>query len=222
MLFKDNLTGTDLAEVKFAHQKLHDELHIKLGKRDTLKQKLENGKQRLQHIEKEIEWITKGVGFLQTLSDLTRQQILDRIGNIVTDALQRVKDPNLTFRMNLTMERNQVDLKFTIYDAVTKMEYDILKSRGGTLAHIVGFPLRISLLVKWNPSLSRILILDEDFYALHEDDQEPMAEFIRQISEKLNVQIISVSHDPTIAKRAHRIFQVLKRNGKSTVEEKPS
>lgn len=211
-----------LSEIKTTYQRLNNELYAKLGRRDTLLQKRNDDQTRLRDIATETDYLTKASVFLQTLSDSTRQQIIERISSIVTDALQKVKDPNLEFRMLLSTERNQVDVKFVVFDKHTQREYDILDSCGGSIADIVTYPLKIALLLKWEPALSRVMILDENFKFVSVADQEPLGEFVRQVSEKLTLQTILITHSPVIASKAHRIFEVTKSGDASKVDERPS
>jgi len=211
-----------LSQLKETYTRLNDELFLKLGKKKALEDKAISTTKRLEEIKTTTEHLIKASLFLQTLSDTTRQQIIDRISSIVTDALQKIKDPDLEFKMNLSTERNQVDVKFVVVNKKTEQEYDILNSCGGSIADIVTFPLKVALLLKWEPSLSRILILDESFKFVSVADQEALGEFVRQISEKLNLQTILVTHSPTLTAKAHKVFEVTQAKGLSTVEEKPS
>ena len=211
-----------LLEVKELYQRYNNDIHRRLGIKETLEKKLKECESRISEIETTIDRVIKASSFLQTLSDTTRQQVVDKISAIVTDALQKVKDPNLEFKMNLSTERNQIDLKFVVYDKTTKREYDILNSCGGSIADIVTFPLRVSLLMKWDPVLARLMILDENFKFVSTIDQESLAEFVQQISEKLNLQTLLVTHSERFSAKAHKIFHVSKQNGISKVEVKPS
>lgn len=208
--------------LKRSFSKLNDSLNTKLGVKKTLEKKLLETNSRLEEIERLSDSYIKASLFLQTLSDTTRQQVIDRISSIVTDALQNIKDPNLEFKMVLSTERNQVDLSFYVVNKESGQEYDILNSCGGSIADIVSFPLKFSLLMKWTPTLSRLLILDENFKFVSVSDQEPLGEFVRQISEKLGLQIILVTHSPTLSSKANKIFQVSQIKGVSKVEDKPS
>ena len=211
-----------LNTLKSLYQSLNNDLHVKLGERDTLQKKLEASKNRVVEIEQTADKLTKTSQFLQTLSDVTRQQIIDRISTIVTDALQKIKDPNLTFKMVLSTGRNQVDVSFVVVEKDTGKELDIIHSSGGTIADLITFPLKVSLLLKWSPQLSRLMLMDEQFKFVAAQDREALAEFIRQISEKLNLQILLVTHMPELTARAHRVFGVTKKGSKSLIEEKPS
>jgi DNA repair ATPase RecN len=208
-----------LSDVKLAFQVRNNALHVKVGKRDTLEMQLANCQERLRTIDMESENLSKASAFLQTLSDQTRQQILDKISGIVTDALQKIKDKNLTFRMDLSTSGNQVDLDFIVHDRLLNMDQDILQSAGGTIADIVTFPLRVSLLLKWDPELARVLIMDENLKFVSVADQAPLSDFVRQLTEQLKLQVILVTHSETISSRAHRVFQVSKKDGASSVVE---
>lgn len=211
-----------LFDLQQKYRALNNNLHQRLGRRETLVAKIEQNKKKLKSIDEEIEVLTKASTFLQTLSDETRKDILDKISGIVTDALKKVKDPTLEFRMNLSTERNQVDVQFTVFDETTKQEYNILDSCGGSIADIITFPLKVALLTKWEPALSKVMILDENFKFVSVADQEPLGEFVRQVAERLGVQIIQVTHSPVIASKAHRIIEVSKQGSKSKIEERPS
>lgn len=211
-----------LTALKFNYQNLNNDLHVKIGERDGLKQKLVTSQNRIISIDQATDKLIRTSQFLQTLSDVTRQQIIERISAIVTDALQKIKDPNLTFKMLLSVERNQVDVSFVVVEKDTGNELDIIHSSGGTIADLITFPLRVSLLLKWSPQLSRLLLMDEQFKFVAAQDRESLAEFIRQISEKLNLQILLVTHMSELTARAHKVFGVIKKGNKSVIEERPS
>lgn len=152
---------------------------------------------------------------VQKLSELSRVETLDKVATIVTVALQDIKDPSLSFKINYTVERGQPVADFVIHDSKLQMDLDIMNSCGGTLADLVELPLKVSLLLKWQPRLAKILILDESFKHVSAADRPALANFIRQLSEKLGLQIILVTHSTELASHAHRVFSV-HHNGKSS------
>lgn len=208
-----------LSELEDKWKDIDDDVKVRIGKQEVLLSKMATCNARLKEIESRTAIITKTSEFLQTLSDTTRKQIIDKISMIVTDALQKVKDPNLEFKMVLSTERNQIDLKFLIKDTVTQNEYDIINSCGGSIADIVSFPLRVSLLMKWEPELSKLLILDEQFKYVSLADQEPLAEFVSQLSNKLGLQTLLITHSEKISSKADKVFKVFQKNRISQVCE---
>lgn len=196
---------------------LHDQ---KQGQLQAFRNRLYTCQGQINELERKENVSQKASLFLQSLSDVTRTQVLDKISGIVTEALQTVKDKNLEFRMYLSTERNAADLKMVVFDKITNEEYNVLESMGGGVADLISFILRTALLVKWTPSLSRVIIADESFKHVSVKDQEKVAEFIKLLCDKLGLQLILISHSDVITKQASKVFEVTKENGISKVEVK--
>ncbi|MGH7974922.1 MAG: hypothetical protein ACREBR_05305 [bacterium] len=194
----------------------------KLGQLQVLRGRLATSQEKFAQLTTQEDITFKASLFLQSLSDQTRLQVLDKISGIVTDALQTVKDKNLVFTMQLVTKANQPTLEMGIIDKLSGQTYDVLTSFGGGICDIVSLALRVALLVKWQPMLSRVLILDEACKHVASKDQELLAVFVRKLSEALNLQFIWISHAPVLEQAAHKIFEVTKDGGLSKAEEKTS
>ena len=195
----------------------------KVGKLQALEQQLANCNARLSTLSADEDTVSKASLFLQSLSDTARIQVIEKISGLVTEVLQAVKDPNLEFKMVLGNERGQPDLKFFVLDKLTGTEFSALDSMGGGICDIIAFTLRLALLTKWQPSLAKIIIADESFKHVSVKDQEPLAEFIKLLCDKLNLQMILITHSNVISTVASKTFEVTKgSNGISKVEERTS
>jgi chromosome segregation ATPase len=201
---------------------LKNTFHRKAGQLQAIKERLTACEGKILELTAKEDNTLKASLFLQSLSDQTRLQVLDKISGIVTDALQTVKDKNLVFQMQLVTKANQPTLEMNILDKLTGQTYDVLTSFGGGICDIVSLALRVALLVKWQPSLSRVLVLDEACKHVAQKDQELLAVFVRKLSEALNCQFIWISHSNILQQAAHKTFEVTKHDGQSTVEEKNS
>lgn len=201
---------------------LKNRYNQKLGMLNALQDRANSCQEKIVQLTAEEDNTLKASLFLQSLSDQTRLQVLDKISGIVTDALQTVKDKNLIFQMQLVTKANQPTLEMGILDKQTGEIYDILNSMGGGIADIVSLSLRIALLCKWQPNLSRIVVLDEIGKHISIKDQELLSEFVRKLSEALNLQMIWISHSDVLKNNASKVFEVTKHDGISKVEEKAS
>jgi len=190
----------------------------KFGQFQALKERLVTAQEKLIVFTEKEDVTLKASLFLQSLSDQTRLQVIDKISGIVTDALQTVKDPNLVFSMQLVTKANQPTLEMNIVDKLSGQAYDVLTSFGGGVCDIVSLALRVALLVKWQPALSRVLILDEACKHVAHKDQELLAVFVRKLSEQLGVQFVWISHSEVLQNQAHKIFEIQKENGKSIIK----
>lgn len=159
---------------------------------------------------------------VQKLTELSRQENLDKIAAIVTKAIQDVKDPTLSFRINYKVERNQPAVDFVIFNSRFNVEQNIKLSCGGTLEDLAEFPLRVSLLLKWRPKLGQLLIFDEAFTQVSKQDRPAFASFIRQLSEELNLQIILITHSTDLVSYAHKVLKVEHDGQKSSITDATS
>jgi DNA repair exonuclease SbcCD ATPase subunit len=199
---------------------IKQQFNRKLGQLESLRDRHTLTNNRVLELTVKEDQTAKASLFLQSLSDSTRIQVLDRISGIVSECLQVVKDPNLEFKMVLQVKANQPVLEMYVRDRTTDQLYDAVQSMGGGLCDLISLSLRISLLCKWTPSLSKILVLDEIGKHISVKDQELLAEFVKKISTVLGVQFIWISHSEVLEKSASKIFQVTKEQGVSHVTEK--
>ncbi len=200
--------------------KLKSSYNQKLGQFQAIKDRIVTCQTQIVDLTSKEDTTLKASLFLQSLSENSRIQILEKISGIVTDALQTVKDRNLEFKMNLIVKANQPTLEMGILDKRSGQVYDVLTSFGGGICDIVSLALRVALLVKWQPSLSRVLVLDEACKHVAQKDQELLAVFVRKLSEALHCQFIWISHSEILQQAAHKIFEVTQQNGISTAVEK--
>uniref|UniRef100_A0A6M3KLG4 Putative ATPase domain containing protein n=1 Tax=viral metagenome TaxID=1070528 RepID=A0A6M3KLG4_9ZZZZ len=96
-------------------------------------------------------------------------------------------------------------------------EYLPLDGDGGGPADVADFALRIAF---WSLSKNRpVFVLDEPFKFVSYDLQGKVSDMLRMICDKLNIQIIMVSHQLGINKQADKTFKVVKESGISRVIE---
>lgn len=171
----------------------------------------------LKQNKEKIILIDKTIAFAQKFTELSRRETLDKMSFLVTTALQEIKDKNLSFKVNYDKKRNQAVADFLIHSDLLNKDMGIMESCGGTIFDLCEVVLRISLLLKWKPSLSRIFILDESFKHVSPQDRPKLAQFIHELSEKLGLQIILISHSQEITEGAHKVFKVSYDGIKSTV-----
>lgn len=201
-------------------KQIQQEFNRKVGQLESLKERKASLDQKVIELTVNEDHLAKASLFLQSLSDTTRIQVLDRISGIVSECLQVVKDPNLEFKMVLQTKANQPVLEMWVRDRTTDQLYDAVQSMGGGLCDLISLSLRIALLVKWSPALSRILVLDEIGKFVSVKDQELLAEFVKRLSLALNVQFVWISHSNVLEKSASKVFEVTKIGEVSHVTEK--
>jgi ABC-type glutathione transport system ATPase component len=149
----------------------------------------------------------------QTVAEQIQKNLEFQISNIVTMALSAVFPDPYEFKAVFVPRRNQTecDLLF-VKDG---NEVDPMEASGGGAIDIASLALRIAI---WSIKKTRaIQILDEPAKFLSRDLQDKCSAMLKEISEKLGIQLLIVSHVPEMINSADRVFQLENKKGVATV-----
>ena len=185
-----------------------------VGQRNMLKKQLTDVEIRIETQEAHLENCQKARVIIQTVAESTQKKIEHHISSLVSIALAAVfPDPYaFVLRFVKRREKTEADLIF-VKDGNEGSPMDV--SGGGPL-DVASFALRTAT---WAIKPTRnVLILDEPFRFVSRNLQLACSEMLKYISEKLEIQLIVVSHVPEIMDKADRIFEVTNENGISVVK----
>lgn len=172
--------------------------------------KARDAKRDLRRQEQALE-IVKEVGIK------TQQQLQYHIGDITSMALDAVLVENpyeLTAEFVQRRNKNECDLLFQRGGNT----YDPLDASGGGAADVAAFALRIASWSMGNPKTRATIIMDEPLRFLSQDKQDRASAMIKELSKKLNLQFIIVTHEDTLTQYADRVFSVSQHRGVSRVK----
>lgn len=195
-------------------QSLRSKYEQIIGRQNSLKEQLASVSERLCSEEKVLSKTQKARIIVQTVAELTQKKIEYHISNLVTLALASVFPDPYKFVIRFVQRRNrtEADLVFIKNDN----EGTPIDISGGGPLDVASFALRASI---WSIKPTRnVLILDEPFGFVSRDLQYKCSEMVKMISEKLNVQIIMVSHIPELIAKADKVVGVTNKGGISYTE----
>jgi len=139
---------------------------------------------------------------IQNVAKETQKNLEFHISKLVTTAIVSVFPDEIQFvtRIEIRRKKTECDLLFKEYD----QEYDPLAGSGYGPVDVASFSLRISF---WSLNRNRpTMILDEPFRNVSPDLQYKVSEMLKMISERLNIQIIMVSHQEDVNIAADKTF----------------
>ena len=187
-------------------------------KNTFLKDSLENKKEKIQQDIKKINDDTKILlelkEFLLTVSANYRDQLCNLFASLVTEALSSIFEKDIRFKINLYSYRNEPAIDISVIE--DELEIDPQKSCGGGLNDIISFVIKI-IFIHLKKS-SKIIILDEPLKFLSRDYIEQSSNFIRDISKRLNIQIILVSHKPDLEISCDKLINIEKNENRSMIK----
>jgi DNA repair exonuclease SbcCD ATPase subunit len=147
----------------------------------------------------------------------TQEQLQYHISDITSLALQAVFPDPYTLGVEFVQRRNKTECD--IYFSRGESKVDPLTASGGGAVDVAAFALRIASWSLMRPHSRNVIILDEPMRFVSEDLQEQASEMIKEVSKKLGIQFLLVTHEPVIAVHAEKVWQVKrsKKTGKSSV-----
>lgn len=154
---------------------------------------------------------------VQKVAEETQKKIEFQISNLVSLALASVFPDPYKFDLRFVQRRNRTECDL-IFSKNGNETDDILFSGGGGVADVASFALRIAL---WSLKKSRAtFILDETWKFLHSPVyQEKVSIMLKELSEKLGIQIIMISDQLNILNAVDKVFRVENSNGNSKIIE---
>lgn len=169
--------------------------------------------------EKELIEVTEQVvGLLNSIGEERQHYAQQQIEALVTKGLQTIFEENLSFHVVTTIKNNASHVSFvvrTTREDGSLMETSVMDARGGGLASIVGFLLRVVYLLL--SKQRRLLILDETFAAVSDEYETRLADFVRELVDKAGLQIILVTHSHAFSDVADKVYRTRLIEGKTVL-----
>lgn len=157
---------------------------------------------------------------LQKTATDARESAKKRLEDTVTDALKYVFGQDFQFIIELKESRGRAEAEFYVESDYngnrvrTKPE----DSRGGGVVDIISIALRVALVQIYNnPTIRGPIILDEPGKHVSADYTMKLANFLKQINNTFDRQIILSTHQPDLAAIADTAHEVTLKGGASHV-----
>lgn len=195
---------------------IHSALQRKAGRRDQLASELTATSNRLETLTQEQEDISRALEIIQVTAKITQQQLEIHISELVSLALEAVF-PN-PYKMVLKFEtrRNRSEADLLLQDADGNL-LSPMDAVGGGVVDVAAFALRIALWSLKRPRPRAIMLMDEPFRFLSADLQDRAGRMLRELSQKLGIQFLIITHEEQLLAAADRVFRVAVENGSSKI-----
>lgn len=175
-----------------------------IGQRDVLISQQAKYTEEVAALTKRRDAIEKATILVQKVAMETQEILRIQITDIVQSALDACFPGVYRFEVRFKVARNKTECDLLFFKG--KFEIDPMTSDGGGLVDVSSFGLRVAAWSLGNSA--NCLVLDEPGKWLSKDLQPLFANIIKEISEKLKLQVIEVSHIPEMIESADKVFKV--------------
>ncbi len=176
----------------------HDQIEISIS---NLSEKISDDKRDLRRHEEARE-ILRAVGLE------TQKQLQYHISDITSLALEAVFTDPYELVAEFVQRRNKTECDLFFSRRGSRM--DPLDASGGGAVDVASFALRIAAWSMQSPKRRNVIILDEPmkFLDTQTDRLERASMMLKELSNRLGIQFIIVTHEDTLTEYADRVFRV--------------
>lgn len=198
-------------------QELRNKLERQKGQRDQIQQSLNLLRKDLLESKRSLLQHEQAREVIRTVGIDTQNQLSFHISDITSLALEAVFNEPYELKVEFVQRRNKTECD--LYFERNGERIDPISASGGGAVDVASFALRIASWSMMRPRTRNTIILDEPLRFLSVDLQERASQMIKEISDKLGIQFILISHEQTIASYADRTFEVSIKKGVSHVRQ---
>jgi DNA repair protein SbcC/Rad50 len=189
------------------------------GRRQALTESRDELGVKMERLEGELNNILEAQTILQMVAQKTQEELKYHIESIVSMALDAVFPEPYEFEVSFEIKANRTVAEcWFVRDG---QRVDPMSATGGGAVDIASFALRVvfwSLLYK-SKKIRPLLVLDEPFRFVSRDLQQKAGMMMKELSDKLGVQFIMVTHNKDLIDAADRVHEVSLKDGISKVTE---
>jgi len=169
----------------------------------------------LSELKKDVELLTKTSAVLKHLLDSMVKNEISKMAGLITFGLKTVfDDQDLTFLPKIIKKNEKLHIELKTLNEGVEGEFE---SFGGSVAVIESFLLRVLCLLK--KKYARLMLLDETFAAVGSEYIQNTGNLLIQLSKKLNLDILLVTHQKEFQNFADNVYLV-KESPKGLLMEK--
>jgi len=200
-----------LQEIRKRFERLH-------GEQSQIEKDIRENKKDIKIQTREFHKHEQAKEIIREVGMKTQQQLQFHISDITSLALEAVFPKPYKLVVEFVQRRNKTECD--LYFERGGKQVDPLSSSGGGAIDIAAFALRIASWSLQRPHSRATIILDEPLKWIDETLREKGSNMIKEVSDKLGIQFIIVTHDPMLTKFADKVFEVRQKRKVSKIYTK--
>jgi exonuclease SbcC len=197
-------------------QVIRRQLEQQKGRRDQVADSIRRTGETIKLKKRDLRRHEQAREIIREVGLKTQQQLQLHISDITSLALEAVFDDPYKLVAEFVQRRNQTECD--LYFERDGERVDPLSASGGGAVDVAAFALRVASWSMQRPKSRPTIILDEPMRFLSADRLPLASEMVKQLSDRLGLQFIIVTHEEELTEAADKIFEVSIKNGVSRVK----
>jgi len=190
-------------------QEIRNSLERKKGEKIRIEQDVDILTTEIKNLNRSLRRHEKAREVIREVGLKTQQQLSFHISDIASRALSSVFEDPYALEVEFVQRRNKTECDiFFVRDG---NRVDPQEAAGVGANDIAAFALRVASWSMMKPRTRNTLFFDEPFKHLSEDLQEKASMMVKEVSKRLNLQIIIITQEQSTAIYADKTFTVKRR-----------
>lgn len=188
---------------------VQDKFVVMKSNREKMKKRLDELNREKANLIQTIDTRVATIDFVETVASNTRLGVKTKVENLITSCLKEVYDDTYSIVFDYGVKNNKTSVEIYIVrncadGVVVKRTID---GMGGGVADTVSVPLKLIVLMNDKDS-DKVLFADEPGKHLDKERVVKFGAFLKDIADKLGVQIIMTTHHESMNDFADNIHKV--------------
>lgn len=189
-------------------KELRSEVDRRRGQQKQTQKNLQEAKSRLASKKTSLQRHEEAREVLRETGLKTQQALAFHVSDITSLALQSVFDDPYDLKVDFVQRRNKTECDL-LFERDGNL-VDPMQASGGGAVDVAAFALRVASWSMQRPRTRPVIVLDEPMRFLSTGLQPKASDMLRQLSERLGLQFIIVTHEEELTEKADKIFEVRK------------
>lgn len=196
---------------------LRSNLDQRIGQRTQLEHEIGDLESKIGENQKDLCNHEKAREIVRQVALSTQEQLQYHISDITSMALESIFPNPYELVAEFVQRRNKTECD--LYFQRDGNRINPIEASGVGAIDVATLALRVAAWSMKTPHSRNVLLMDEPLRYLSVDMQEKASQMIKELSERLGLQFIIITHEAALAEHADKLFRVRIKNGKSKVTE---
>lgn len=193
-------------------------LQRKQAENDILNERIDKAQASLDTMTHALDVGRRALEFLEQVANSRRGVMKQKIEAVATQALRLIYGPSYGVELVYSVKNNRsnMDIQVVRRTKAGEIKRD-MNGFGGGVADCVSVPMRQMVLLG-SKSTDRVCVLDEPYKHVDLERIELVSEFLKEVCDKLSVQVLMCSHHEAMRDCAAQVYEVHDDHGTAVVE----
>ena len=182
------------------------------GQAEALRIEITAAEERHATATNDAQELADALVVLQGLEAAWKKTFENALAEVVSRGLSIVlgEPMMVTLESEVTRGTSAVRFRITTGNGEDALTTEIMGSEGGSVVEIAAFLFRVLLILASRPPLRRVIVIDESFRMVAEERIPVLAQMIRELVDRLHLQVILVTHITAFGDAADVVFEATK------------